>query len=211
MSSGIVDRLYETFDAYPLPSDLAVCPQCGPEWSEADIRRIPLHSLSLPQLEAVHVMSLDDNAFRHFFPRLIQLLLNEQSPVFAFDLSRLKGRVPSWPTAETAVVTALVDDLWSGLLKGFPANLGYFSDGPTLIDFTYWCDRPLRPQLDRWLALDTEPAALHLADLVEYVFTIGEPAEPAVMPTVLEWLRQPAVGERLLSANCEAALDLWTL
>ena len=72
-------------------------------------------------------------------------------------------------------------------------------------------DLVVYPQLDHWLALDTEPAALHLADLVEYVFTIGEPAEPAVMPTVLEWLSQPAVGKRLLSANCEAALDLWTL
>lgn len=207
----IIERLYDTFAPYSLPADLLVCEQCGPEWSVADIHRTPLRSLSLLQLEAVHVMSLDDNGFRHFFPRLIELLMSQPAPVFAFDLSRLKGRTPGWPSAESAAVSALVDDLWHQLLDRYPADLGYFSDSPTLIDFTYWSDCPLSPQLERWLTLGTEPAALHLADLVEYTFTIGEPAEPAVRQVVLEWLRQPAVGELLLSANCEAALDLWTL
>jgi hypothetical protein len=64
-----------------------VCEQCGPQWSAADIRATPLRSLSLPQLVAVHVMSLDDNALRRFFPRLMELMLQTPSPVFDFRLA----------------------------------------------------------------------------------------------------------------------------
>ncbi|MGY4654164.1 hypothetical protein [Mycobacterium sp. URHB0021] len=44
------------------------CPQCGPEWSAEDIRSAPLRSLNLAQLVAIHLMSLDDDSLRHFFP-----------------------------------------------------------------------------------------------------------------------------------------------
>jgi hypothetical protein len=203
------ERLYAAFAGYRLPTDLEVCEQCGPEWTAQDIRSTPLRSLSLLQLEAIHVMSLDDNDFRHFFPRLVELLLTDPAPVFAFDLARLRGRVPTWPEPERAAVHDLVDELWQDLLAGFPAELGYFSDSPTLIDFTYWCDEALDPHLQRWQSMTTAAAAQHLSDLLEYVFTIGEPEEPAVKPLVLDWLRQPIIGERLLKADCEAALELW--
>jgi hypothetical protein len=51
--------------------------------------------------------------------------------------------------------------------------LGYFSDSPTLIDFTYWCDEPLDPHLQRWQSLTTAAAAEHLADLVSTSPTSG--------------------------------------
>jgi hypothetical protein len=136
----MLERLYTTFGRYRLPEDLEVCEQCGPEWTVEGIRSAPLQSLSLLQLEALHLMSLDDNGFRHFFPRLIELLLADPAPVFAFDLARLRGRMPSWPEPERRAVHDLVADLWQHLLASFPAELGYFSDSPTLIDFTYWCD-----------------------------------------------------------------------
>ena len=75
--------------------------------------------------------------------------------------------------------------------------LGYFSDAETLIDFTYWCDQPVRPLLDHWQSVETDSAAQHLADLVDYFYTVGEPAEPALTSEVRTWLRQPAIGERL--------------
>lgn len=207
----MLDRLYAAFACYRLPADVEVCEQCGPEWTAQDIRSTPLRSLSLPQLEAIHVMAMDDNDFRHFFPRLIELLLADPAPVFAFDLGRLRGRVPSWPESERLAVHDLVDNLWQHLLAGFPAELGYFSDSPTLIDFTYWCDEPLGPHLRRWQSLSTVAAAEHLADLLEYISYIGEPNEPAAKPVILEWLRQPIIGTRLREANCTAAQELWTV
>lgn len=186
----LVERLYEGFAGYECPADLWVCEQCGPEWSSADLRRTPLRSLSLPQLEAVHVMSLEDNAFRHFLPRLVELLLLEGSPVFAFSLAQLRGRTPTWPSAERELVGEFVDGLWTELLASSPANLGYFSDAPTLIDFTYWCDVPLQPYLDRWGNLDTPAAAEHLADLADYMEMMRQPVDPAIRDEVLHWLRR---------------------
>jgi len=208
---AIVDRLYVGFAGYPRPADLWVCEQCGPEWSAQDIRRAPLRSLSLLQLEALHVMSLDDNDFRYFFPRLVELLLSQDSPVFGFDLARLRGRTPTWPPAESALVRQLVEDLWHALLGAYPAPLGYFSDAPTLIDFTHWCDQPVRPFLDHWQSVETATAAQHLADLVDYVYTIGGPAEPALKSEVRDWLGQPAIAERLIAAGCAGAHELWTV
>ncbi|GAY14778.1 hypothetical protein [Mycobacterium sp. shizuoka-1] len=205
----MIERLYAAFAGYGFPAGLQVCEQCGPQWSAAEIRATPLRSLSLMQLEAVHVMSLGDNDFRYFFPRLIDALLAEPSPVFAFDLRGLRRRVPSWPAAESAAVAELVDSLWVALLNSYPAALGYFSDSPTLIDFTYWSDQPLRPQLARWQSMDTAPAAEHLAELVEWAFTVREPIEPAVKEPVLHWLRLPVIGERLRRAGLARAEELW--
>lgn len=186
----MVERLYAQFANYQCPADLWVCEQCGPEWSSADIRRTPLRSLPLPQLEAVHVMSLDDNDFRYFFPRLVELLLLQDAPVFAFCLDQLKGRTPMWQPAERGLVLDLVDGLWKALLDSFPADLGYFSDAPTLIDFTHWCDVPLQPYLDRWGDLNTTAAAAHLADLADYLGMMREPVDPAVKDEVRAWLAQ---------------------
>jgi hypothetical protein len=171
----MLEPLYTALARYRLPDDRQVCEQCGPEWTARDIRSTPLRSLSLPQLEAIHLMSLDDNDFRHLFPRLIELLLADPAPVFAFDLARLRVRVPTWPEPECAAVHDLVDELWQDLLAGFPAQLGYFSDSPTLIDFTYWCNEALDPHLQRWQSLTTTAAAEHLADVVEYISHVGEP------------------------------------
>ncbi|MBB3605061.1 hypothetical protein FHT40_004745 [Mycolicibacterium sp. BK556] len=207
--TDVAAPLYTAFARYPLPRELAICEQCGPQWSIDDIRSTPLRSLSLPQLEALHVMSLSDDHFRHFFPRLIELLADEKAPVFAFNLRGLRQRIPRWPTTEKEAVGQLVDDLWRRLLAHHPAEIGYFSDGPTLIDFTYWTDQPLQPHLDRWSATGTVAAAQHLGELVEAAFTTREPFDPAVKEQVLTWLRQPTIGECLGAANLDAAEELW--
>lgn len=209
MIAATAEQLYRSFSKYPTPGVLTVCEQCGRQWSAAELRATPLRSLSLLQLEALHVMSLADDDFRYFFPRLIDVLLAEPSPVFAFDLRGLRQRVRSWPTPESAAVADLVVQLWSDLLDSYPAALGYFSDSPTLIDFTYWCDQPLQPQLDRWQAIGTVAAAQHLGELVEWAFTVREPVEPAVKEPVLQWLRQPVIGVRLAAAELDAAEELW--
>ncbi|WP_319437091.1 hypothetical protein [Mycobacterium sp. RTGN5] len=206
---AVVEDLYTRFARYPLPHEVVVCDQCGPEWSTDDIRSTPLRSLSLPQLEALHAMSMGDSDFRHFFPRLIELLINDKSPVFAFNLSGLRGRVATWPAPEANAVGDLVDNLWRHLLEAYPGELGYFSDSPTLIDFTYWCDQPLQPFLNRWQTMDTTAAAHHLGDLVDSAFTMREPCEPAVKDQILRWLRQSVIGERLASAKLDAAEELW--
>ncbi len=212
-----IERMYARFGRYPLPGNLEPCPECGPGSSAADIAATSLCSLSGRQLDALHVVSLADDALRHFFPRLIELLLTEPAPPFDFvyGLHRLEGRLATWDPAETAVVRRVLDAAWAELLSAHPARLGYLSDTRSLLNLADWCDIPLEPFLEGWQAVDTLTAAMHLADLVSDVCTFETPFGPAAKITVLSWLSQPAIGERLqdavLAADSEdAALELST-
>ena len=143
---------------------------------------------------------------------MIEALLSEFGPVFAFSLASLRGRTPQWPDAEAALVRRLVDTLWTELLGNFPAQLGYFSDAPTLIDFTYWCDAPVPEYLQQWQRLETRPAAEHLADLVDYVYTIGEP-EGARSQTGHHRVAAPADDRRAAPATpaATAPTSYWSV
>lgn len=202
-----VDRIYELFARYPSPEDLWVCEQCGPEWSVGDIRATPLRSISLPQLVAIHVMTLSDDALRYFLPRLMELMLTTRAPVFDFRLADLADRLPRWQPDELGVVRQLAEAVWQELLHEYPCDLGYFSDCPSALDFITWCDLDLVAHLDSLTVTRTSAAARHLADLVAAVFTMRDPFESASKPTVLAWMRSSEIGERLQSAFFAADSD----
>jgi hypothetical protein len=215
------EQIYRRFVAYPLPAEMWVCEQCGPEWSAEDIRTTPLRALTLPQLVAVHVMSVDDDALRYFLPRLMDLVAT-QAPVFDFRLSDFKNRLPAWRPEEQAAVRGLADAVWSALLLNHPAGLGYFSDCPSALDLIDWCGLPIADHLDMLGSVDSLPAALHLADLVDAVFAGSRPFESVSRTTVVEWLRAATTGERLEQAffaadspeealRLSAAHELWTV
>jgi hypothetical protein len=46
-------------------------------------------------------------------PRLLELLLATQAPVFDFRVSGLKVRLARWSAAERAIVVALAEALWA--------------------------------------------------------------------------------------------------
>lgn len=204
---ALVERSYEQFARYRCPDDLWVCEQCGPEWSAEDIRAAPLRSISLPQLVAVHAMTLGDDALRYFFPRLMELMLTTRAPVFDFRLADLADRLPRWRPDELAGVRRLADAVWEQLLHEYPCELGYFSDCPSALDFLAWCDLDLLARLEFLTTTRTEAAPRHLADLVDAVFTTRDPFESASKTTVLGWMRNPAIGERLQSAFFSADSD----
>jgi hypothetical protein len=179
-----LERLYRQFSVYP-PPDVWVCEQCGPEWSADDIRAAPLRLLSLPQLVAVHVMSLDDDSLRYFLPRLMELMLQTPSPVFDFRLADIKSRLQAWQSGEMSAVKQLAEAVWTQLLASYPAKLGYFSDCPSALDMLDWCGLPLTAHLGSMVAADSLSAARHLADLVEAVLTSREPFETSSKTGVL--------------------------
>jgi hypothetical protein len=200
----VVDHIYELFGGYRCPEDLWVCPQCGPHFSARDICSTPRRSLSFSQFDAVHVMSLDDDVLRYFFPRLVELLLREPSPSFDFRLSRLKGRVPAWTVRESAIVRKLVETVWRELLIAYPASLGYLSDIPSMLNFTNWCDMSLTPFLDAWQTNHRLPSTMHLADLIYFFFTTADPFEPDVNVALRSWLARPEIGDWLQDAFLSA-------
>lgn len=219
--TSALDRLYATFAGYPCPRQVWVCSQCGPEWSADDIRATPLRALTGAQLEALHITSLDDDSLRHFFPRLLEVLMTEPKPAFELCLSMLKGRLPAWTGAERAGVRDWSEELWHELLTGYPPALGYLSDGPALLSFLNWCDIDPAPFLERWLITEGQCAARHLGDLVTHTLTSGQPFGPATKAQILGWLPDPRVGQKLQDAffaadtsavadELSAAHELWT-
>jgi hypothetical protein len=202
-----IEVLYQQFARYPSPANIWVCDQCGPEWTEESIRATPLRVVSLRQLTAVHVMALDDDSLRHFFPRLMELMLHTHAPVFDFRLADVALRLPRWQPDEQRAVRTLARAVWSDLLNCYPCELGYFSDCASALDLVEWCGLDLRMQLDLLTTTETVSAARHLADLVEAIFTMRHPLESASTTAVLDWLTAPEIGARLQVAFFDADSD----
>lgn len=166
-SAAAIAHCYRVFGDYPFPARLWICPQCAPNRSAAELARTPLRALSFADLDAVHVMSLDDDALRHFFPRLIELLLVTPAPVFDFRAADVKTRIAGWSAGERAAVAVLAEAVWSELIEAYPpAPLGYCSDCPSALELLDWAGLPWEPHLDELLASEREAAARHLAELV---------------------------------------------
>ncbi|KKC06543.1 hypothetical protein [Mycobacterium nebraskense] len=197
-----LERMYMRFAGNPFPRNVMVCPRCGPEWSTEGIASTSPRALSGRQLDALHVVSLDDTALRHFFPRLVELLLLEPAPPFDFvsGLHRLKGRLPKWDATDSSVLRQALDAVWFELLNTYPAPLGYLSDVRSALNFADWCDIPLGPMLDYWSSTYAPSATMHVADLISEIFMFDKPFEPPTKALILSWLSQPAVGDRLQDA-----------
>lgn len=167
-------------------------------------------------------MALDDDSLKHFLPRLIELMLRSYVPSVEFRLADLQSRLPTWPPDEQEAVRQLAEGVWSELLHCYPCELGYFSECPSAVDFLAWCGLDLVAHLDSLMTVETPPAARHLAELIDVVFTTRDPFESSSKTTVLDWLRNPAIGERLQAAFFAAdpgpaavqlsnAHELWTV
>jgi hypothetical protein len=217
-----VATLYAVFAVRQAPAEPWVCPQCAPELTAADVSATELSALTFEQLTAIHVMALDDEALRHYFPRLMELLLVTPAPVFDFPVAEVKARVASWTSAELAVTAELADAVWAELLTTYPLKLGYFSDCPSALDLLDWCGLSPTPRLDQLITSDLLPAARHLAALVDAVFTSAKPFETASKAAVVEWIGRAEVGVRLQEAffaadsddalrELSAAQELWTI
>jgi hypothetical protein len=198
--SASVEQVYDRFSGYPCPPSVSVCEQCGPEWSAEDIFAAPLRALTFSQLTAVHVMSLDDDALRHFFPRLMDLSVSMPSPVFDFRISDLKDRLTQWLPDEVSAVRHLAEALWSELSDRYPLGRGYFSDCVSAIDLLDWCGMSVVEHLEGLRSATSSAAALHIADLVDAVFTHSVRFESDSRTTVLEWVSDDATGRRLEEA-----------
>src|ERR1700759_4072681 len=127
-ASANVARLYDVFGGYPAPRSPSICAQCAPELTAAQFARTPLRSLTFAHLAAVHVMSVDDDALRHYFPRLMELLLRTPAPVLDFRVAEVKARLAGWTVSERVAAAHFAEAVWTELVGTYPAELGYFSD-----------------------------------------------------------------------------------
>ena len=124
-----IDSLYHVFSAYPLAEHVEGCP-CGVSASDES----EIHSKSLRNITAAEAHRYAFKAmttwgttedFKHFLPRLFELVTVEESITDEIDAEVLFGKLTyakwqQWPLQEQKAVKDYLDALWLFLLSRSP-------------------------------------------------------------------------------------------
>ena len=153
-----IGGLYATFASYPLKRVIAGCPHCV---SGADSDALHVQTLNALTADDVRYYATkamttfgDAEDFKHFLPRLLELLARELAAGGAgedlgFNEAILGGQLAlagyaNWPAVEREAVDRFLDAMWRALLARFPTKL----DAET-----YLCFLAQFTGLDRYLAV----------------------------------------------------------
>jgi hypothetical protein len=116
------ESLYTTFARYPLKPTLRGCPCCVSEADKSRLHVAPLRELTSEDLSryAWKAMSTfgDEEDFKHFLPRMLELMALGDSPVdddlLLHKLEYAKWR--TWPAEEVQAVEAFLLEWWQSSL-----------------------------------------------------------------------------------------------
>jgi hypothetical protein len=193
-----VESLYQVFGRYPLPARIDYCDHCVTPDQAAALHRVPLRELSGDQLGTYAWKSFstwgDLPDFKHFLPRLLELLTAGQLDDPWIVLHKIGLRWQEWPADERAAVEAHLRAWWRGTLTRFPAPF----DAATMLMAIGATELDIDPFLADWETASTESAARHLAEYVRQ----GDPAPGA---TFERWLAGPAPTRMLEAAVATAS------
>jgi hypothetical protein len=167
-----IENLYVTFSRYPLAPYVEGCPHCVGDADNAKLHSVPLRELSAEDLgrfafKALSTWGTEDD-FRHFLPRIFELLPNRLSGIV--DPPTVIGKLAygnwrSWPANEVCSVNLYLEALWISLLKGTSLVVSISAD-ELLSGYSQLFD-DLTPLLDEWDATTELRATRHLAEFVE--------------------------------------------
>lgn len=163
-----VNALYETFARYSLPPNGSYSSQTT--ITAADVRALrslPLRELTGRNLRKYSMKALttwgDEDEFRHYLPRLFELLAIEAGWT---DVSTLLGKLStgrwrSWPEGEQRAVEQYLAALSRPVIEGkMPFSLAVFALG------TSNAEAPLAPLVSAWRTTPGVSAVVQLASLV---------------------------------------------
>ena len=215
-----VEGLYETFQHYPLREWTEPCPCCHKDpGTERQLHSKPLRELEPKQLEeyagdALAVWGTEDD-FRHFLPRLFELVLREVedgTPLedilltdpHAVFLKLRWGSWKSWPASEQEAVSRYFRQLWADVIETPPEQLpwGVYD----WIEAIAQAESDISPYLSQWLDAESEWAYCNLASTItkEQIVQRDAPLPTAYwrgqMPQwhqLADWLRSPQVEEKI--------------
>ncbi len=160
-----IERLYSTFGSYPLRARIDSCPCCRGPQETRHLHTKALKDLTAEDLElyAFRAMTTvgDVDDFRHFLPRILELLLSSDFPV---DREVVLGKLryaawTEWPANESRCVQAYLAELWIWTRRQPPDPYPYIS-----AEIGRWlcaiarAEDDLGPYLEAW-AGDREQAA----------------------------------------------------
>lgn len=167
-----IKGLYKAFARYPLRSRVEGCPHCVSADDNTVLHSRPLEQLGAGDLSryAFKAMSTwgDDEDFRHFLPRLLELLAFD--PHLAINPEILIGKLHdarwrSWPGEEQRAIEAYLAATWRAVLASYSSMRPYWDAGTGLCAIAQAAD-DLAAYLDHWRQDRSMVGRHHLANFV---------------------------------------------
>ena len=164
-----IESLYETFASYPLRDDTNACSCCHSTSDEQRVHTKSLRKLSQDDLRQYAADALfvwgDANDFRHFLPRIFELLVTHgdefEDPQVVFGkLYHAEWR--TWPGPEQQSIERFLKAVWDCVLNAEPHEYCEREIEDWLCGFAR-AGSHVPPYLATWLATDTVNAQLNLA------------------------------------------------
>ena len=124
-----IEMLYRVFSRYPLAEYIEGCPCCVSASDEEPFHRTPLRNIKADELHRYAFKAMTTwggtEDFKHFLPRLFELVIAEESIVDEIDAEVLFGKLSyarwqQWPLQEQSAVKDYLDTLWLFLLSRSP-------------------------------------------------------------------------------------------
>lgn len=198
-----VEGLYEVFTDYPLARKIEGCPCCVSDEDESNLHRKPLRELTSEDLSRYAFKALTtwgtENDFKHFLPRLLELVTEADSIACEIDVEVLFGKLHYadwyiWPEQERAAARHYLMALWLFVLS-VPMEAVAIDE--------YLCaigqaEEDLSSYLDAWLNLQTDIAINHLFEFVASEDSLHKgrltdafwQGRREQMSQVVEWLKE---------------------
>lgn len=213
------EGLYDAFSGYALREKIDACPCCHKHEDDQILRSKPLRELGVNEFrryiyDAVYTWG-DDYDFRHFLPRIFELLAFNEPFVHEFvDPELVLGRLNvsewnQWPVAEHEAVARYLHTLWR-----YTINCDFADDGYGIPEIESWlcgigqAEEDLSLYLKIWLQADSDEAIRNLAlwivcsgeeltkNKLLSAYWEGRPAQSA---EVIRWVCGPLVRDKLSS------------
>ncbi|WP_062431285.1 hypothetical protein [Herbidospora daliensis] len=189
-----MDSLYAAFSRHPLPATIDVCDHCvTPEEVQAT-RAAPLRVLTASALApyAGNAMSTwgDEEEFRYFLPRLLELLVLDEFDDWLADhlMVQVGVRWDDWPQRERDTILDVVGVWWEATLNHYPREVDVMGM-IEIIGGNLGLD--LAPYLAAWESNTTEAAARHMAWLMHH-YTVGVAHNAGWYTALAGWITGPA-------------------
>lgn len=208
-----IERLYATFAIYPLQAKIEGCPCCVFPKDQERIRIRPLQELTGDDLlyYSGKAMTTWGNVedFKHFLPRLLELLAFED---YGYMPGILIGKLAfahwrNWPEVEQAAVEAYFIAIWQVLLQIYPyspATTGFhnfvsvddfFRDIGQIFD-------DLSPLLSLWRLEHSLASLRHLAQFTMTILSdIVQDRRTGYWKRITPWLFDPKTLHTLEEAS----------
>jgi hypothetical protein len=166
-----VENLYTAFSRYPLRKHVEGCPCCVNEADKNRLESKPLRQLTSSDLGRYAFKAMttwgDKNDFRHFLPRIFELLVSDEG--VGWDKEVILGKLAlaewkNWSEEEQAAVRDYLRSGWDLLLLQSQPIV----DPDSWLCGTSIAGEDLTPYLDDWTNSRTTNGYDHLMTFVEW-------------------------------------------